>query len=149
MDLNNIMELKLSYTILKEVNGSTVSLNKEKDIVRIEWDGVVDIEEAKTILTIGADQIEKGTAKNLLLNRKNLEEFSTAARLWIKEDLLKGRAKKLVKQVHKVAMVNASSTMGSVFANFISTAIKLVYPNLSMSKFQSEDEALEWLLKEK
>ncbi len=147
MGIDQLMNLKLSYVILREDMGSYVSINKTEKIIRIEWNGIVDEEVAKNILTVGADQIANGNATSILLNRRNLKEFSTAARLWIKEDLLKNRAKALVKNVDKVATVNSVSSMGAIFANFISSAIKLVFPNLSMKKFQTEDEALEWLLK--
>ena len=136
-----------SFEKVKELNGSNTLIDKKNKVVKIVWNGIVSEETAKVMLTTGADLIDSGLCDKLLLNRKGLEEFSTEARVWIKQDLLKNRAKKLVNKVSKVATINSSTIMGGIFANFISTAIKLVFPNLTMTKFESEEEAMNWLTK--
>ncbi|MEP1095179.1 MAG: hypothetical protein ABJG78_08725 [Cyclobacteriaceae bacterium] len=134
------------FEVLKELNGSSVAVDYQNKIVKVEWDGIVDLATVNIILNKAADLIEVGHCDKLLLNRKNLKEFTTEARIWIKQDLLRNRAKKLVNKVVKVATVNSSTAMGGVFANFISTAIKLIFPKLSMVKFSSQQEGLDWLL---
>ncbi len=135
-----------NFELIKEINGGCVSADYESKIVKIDWDGKVEVETAREILSKAADMIEAGHCDKLLLNRKELKEFSTEARLWIKEDLLKNRARKLVKYVHKVATVSSKTVMGGIFANFISAGIQLVFPKLKMHKFDTESEAMDWLL---
>lgn len=126
-------------------SGSSALVDLKNKIVKIEWHGIVDLGTASEILNHGAGLIEKGHCNKLLLNRKNLVEFTADARLWIKQDLLIKRAQKLVSRVERVATVNPSSTMGNVFANFLTTGIKIVFPNLRISKFDSEEAAIDWL----
>ncbi|MEP1095856.1 MAG: hypothetical protein ABJG78_12145 [Cyclobacteriaceae bacterium] len=135
-----------SFEVILELNGSIVAVDYESKIVKIEWHGVVDLDTATELLEKGADMIESGYCNRLLLNRENLKEFSTEARVWIKQDLLKNRGKRLVRKVGKVATVRSSSAMGSIFANFISSGIQLVFPSLKLSNFDSENEAFDWLV---
>ncbi len=132
------------FEVIYAMNGSTFEIDKINGISRIVWRGVVDIQSAKELVTMGADSVEFQGYKRLLLDRSNLVEFDTEARVWIRE-LLKTRAKKIVKMVDKLAIVKATSVKGSIFSNFIATAIKIVMPNLEMQEFQTEDEALNWL----
>ncbi|MEP5613660.1 MAG: hypothetical protein ABJP45_15520 [Cyclobacteriaceae bacterium] len=135
-----------SFEVILELNSSVVSVDYESKIVKIEWHGVVDLNTASLLLEKGADMIESGYCTKLLLNRENLQEFSTEARLWIKQDLLNNRGKRLVRKVSRVATVRSASAMGGVFANFISSGIKLVFPSLKLSNFDSENEAFDWLV---
>ncbi|MEO1253626.1 MAG: STAS/SEC14 domain-containing protein [Bacteroidota bacterium] len=113
--------------------------------MKIEWHGQVALETASELLNKGADFVEKDVCSKILLNRKNLQEFTKEARNWIKEDLLKKRAKILVHKVEKVATVKSSTNIGNMFATILSTATKLVFPGLSMNNFETEEEAIEWL----
>ena len=140
------MMIKTDFKTIHSNGGSHVALDYDNEIVRIEWHGTMDEVVARDILSVGGDQIEKGQATRILLDRRNLKEFTTGARIWIKNDLLKNRAKALVKKVSKVATINSTSPLGSIFSNLISTAVKLVYTNLSMEKFGTEEEAIKWLL---
>lgn len=135
-----------SFETIMEVNGSGVFVDYENGIVKIEWHGEVDLSTASVLLEKGADMIESGFCHRLLLNREGLKEFSTEARLWIKNDLLKNQGSKLVRKVSKAATVRSTTVKGSIFADFISSGIQLVFPNLRLSSFDSEDEAFDWLV---
>lgn len=134
------------FETICEKSGSLTLVDLKNKIVKIEWHGTVDLTTAKEILTKGADLIEAGHCNRLLLNREGLAAFSTEARIWIKQDLLRTRAKKLVSKVQKVATVSAATSIGKIVSNFVSTAIKLVFPGLQMSKFEGEGAAMDWLV---
>lgn len=138
--------LNEDYRMLESMNDSTLFIDVENQIVKILWVGEVDELTASFLLTKAANEIEAGNATKILLNRKFLSQFTTEARKWIKEDLLRGRAKTLVHQVDKVATVKSSTSMGNLFATLVSSSIKIVFPNLNMSRFDTEIQARKWLL---
>ena len=131
---------------VKKINGSTFYLDPNNKLVCISWSGVVTGETAKTLLSLGADVVEQKGYTHLLLDRRRLIEFDTEARIWIKNDLLKSRARHLAVKVKRLAYLNSADTKGSIFSNFISAGIKMVFPNLTMKKFDSPKEAVRWLL---
>ncbi|MEO9871332.1 SpoIIAA family protein [Ekhidna sp.] len=135
----------VNFKMISNMNGSTFEVDKDYGISRITWNGKVDMETARKLVTLGADSVEFHKYKKLLLDRSNLIEFDTQARVWIK-GLLKTRAKKIVKMVDKLAIINPETARGTIFSNFIAAAIKIVMPNLVMRKFNSEEEAIDWLL---
>ncbi|MEP1921492.1 MAG: hypothetical protein ABJI55_11905 [Ekhidna sp.] len=135
-----------NFKIIEIKKGSSLSLDSVNAIVKIEWEGHVNLETAQFLLTRAADEIEKGIATKILLNRKSLEQFANDARKWIKDDFLRGRARTLVHLVEKVATVKSSTKIGDLFASVVSSSIKLVFPRLRMSRFDTEDEATKWLL---
>lgn len=133
-----------SFEICQEINGSTFEIDPIRKITKIKWVGLVDKHTASTLLSKGGDSVEFQGYDKLLVDRYELGEFDTEARVWIK-DLLKTRAKRLSKNVEKIAIVNAGSTMGSIFSNMLTSAITLVMPGLKLKKFEHRDEALDWL----
>ena len=87
------------FELIKKKNGSFLFVDEKNRIVKITWYDKVDLDTAQTLLDHGADLIESGYYKNILLNRKELKEFSTEARIWIKNDLLINRGRKLIQNV--------------------------------------------------
>lgn len=158
-DLDKIDELSLMveetpppktkprFRIIEEINGSRFMLDEVNGISRVNWYGVVNQETAATLLKLGGDSVEFQGYKKLILDRRGLREFDTEARIWMK-GFIKGRAKRIVSKVEKLAMVNRQSGSGSIFANFIGSAIKMVMPNLQIKKFSSIHNALDWVLED-
>lgn len=135
---------RTSFTLRKEVKGSSFHVDSLNKISKVVWHGHVDKETATTLLTLGGDSVEFEGFTRLLLDRRDLSEFDTEARVWIK-DLLKTRAKKLSPKVKKLAIINAHSSLAIIFSNMMASAIGLIIPNLNLKKFDNEEEALEWL----
>lgn len=133
-----------SELILAKSNGRLLH-DPIKKIAKIRWEGVVDLETAKTIVNKGAFLVESGQADKVLLNREHLTEFTSEARQWINY-LVKTRGKRAIKNIHKVATVKPNTTMGHLFSTLVTSSIKLIYPRLSMKQFNTEAEAQEWLL---
>jgi len=136
-----LQEVAIDYSDFKyitEKEGSMLLLDITNKIAKVVWNGEVNKETASFILNEGADLIEDGSATMLLLNRKNLTQFSKEARQWIKDDLLKNRGKVLIHRVRKVATVKSTTTMGNLFANVVSSAIKIVFPKLKMTHFDKD-----------
>lgn len=136
----------LSFSVVKEANGSTFEVDKINNISRVKWVGNVNLEAAKTLLTLGGDSVEFDGYTKLLIDRYQLKEFDTDARVWIKE-LFKTRAKKLAKRVEKMAIINPEASMAGIFSNMLTSAISLVMPGLTVKKFDIREEGMKWLLK--
>jgi hypothetical protein len=45
-----------------------------------------------------------------------------------------------------MAQINAPSTKGSIFSNFIASAISMVVPGLQIKKFDDEADSIAWLM---
>ena len=131
--------------VLKE-GVSTLSVDRNSKVLKITWHGRLNLDSTSKILNRGIEFIENGACDKILLNRIHLEEFTKDANDWIKQDILKARGKSLVHKVEKVATVKSTTTMGNLFATVASSAIKIVYPNLNMRNFDSEENAIDWLL---
>ncbi len=139
---------KPRFRIIKEVNGSKFMLDEVHGISRINWSGSVNKETVATLLKLGGDSVEFQGYTKLILDRRRLREFDTEARIWMK-GFIKGRAKRIVSKVERLAMVNRQSGSGSIFANFIGSAIKMVMPNLSIKKFTDIYDAMDWVMEDK
>ncbi|MCR9251698.1 MAG: hypothetical protein NXI20_14830 [bacterium] len=135
----------MNYTVIIEKEGSQLLVNYEQRILKVVWSGKVSLDTAQTILNLGGDFIEDETCDKIILDRLLLEEFSTDARLWIKNDLLKNRAKRLSSKVSQMAMIEAQTSIGAIFSKMISAAITLIIPNLKTKRFKSLDEANSWM----
>ncbi len=142
--IKEALSTSLNFLVQKEVEGNTFEVDEIAKTCMITWNGVVSINAAQQLISMGADSVEFSGYQKLILNRSNLLEFDTEARVWIK-GMLKTRAKKLARLVDQMAIVEAKTAKGSIFSNLISSAIKIVMPNLQMKKFDNIDEALEWL----
>ena len=134
------------FELVEENNESLLMFDPHKRTIKIYWNGTVEEETAKTILNTGTDMIEEGKVDRILLSREFLSEFSTEARNWIKDDLLKTRGQSLVSKIYRVATVKPTSTIGNVFSALINSSIKLLFPDLKMKQFINEVDATEWLL---
>ncbi len=134
-----------NFVVQKNLDGNTFELDKVNKITKIAWSGKVNVSTASELLKLGGDSVEFDGFTKLLIDRSKLTEFDTEARVWIK-DLLKTRAKKLARNVEKLAIINAQSSMGKIFSNMMATAISLILPNMKMKKFDDVEEAEKWLL---
>ncbi len=143
LNASNIDDIKLE--LIHDHNGSLLLADKRLKIVMLKWNGVIDKETARELLSKGAENIEFHDYKKLMINRLELVELETEARIWIKK-FLQGRAKRIAPKVNKVAFVNPKSVRGSIFSNMLSSAISLIIPTLKTQKFITEAEASQWLL---
>jgi hypothetical protein len=136
----------IDFELTKEMDASTFETNNDLGICKITWHGVAQAETVESLVSMGADVIEFEGYKKLILDRSDLTEFDTEARIWIK-GFLKERARHVAKKTEKVAIINATTAKGSIFSDFISTTIGLLIPTLEMKKFDNLPEAYSWLLK--
>ena len=143
-----MITLNFTSEVVLEDNECHVQFNQEHKIVVIKWFGIVDLPTAQNILMKGSNFIEDGRATRILLDRRNLNQFSKEASKWIRDDLLRNRAKKLVHLVDKVATVKPRTAIGTIFSNVVSTAIRIVFPGLRMKSYDNQVEAFEWLIEE-
>lgn len=137
--------IKSTFTIVESMNQSSFELDSINGISRVKWVGTVNLETAKRLLTLGGDSVEFDGYKRLMIDRYELKEFDTDARIWIKE-LFKTRAKKLSKEVDRMAIINPKTSMAGIFSNMLTSAISLVMPGLLVKKFDSREKGISWLL---
>ena len=121
----------------------------EKKFLLLTWNGKVDLEDYKTILTKAVEISGVHNLHNVIINRLKLEELSTECRIWMKSHFLKTIVKPLIPKLTKVATVESKSVIGQVYTNTISKTVGLVYPNLKFKSFKTQREALEWIGYEK
>lgn len=127
---------------------NTAVIDARNKIVTVTWDGIVDLEAASTILNFGADRIADESVNKLILNRTRLNRFDTEARIWIKEEIIKRRGAKLSRKLRKLAIVKEQSAAASIFGNFITSSIRIVYPRLRVKKFDAIEEATKWAMED-
>ncbi len=137
---------KSRFMLVHEVAGNFVLADYTNGVLKVEWNGVVQLNSVREILTTGANLIENNHCTKILLNRAKLEEFTIDSRMWVKNEFLI-KKRRLVRKVKKVGTVNAMTAKGTVFANFLTTIIKIIYPNLHIQQFNSEEMAIDWLNK--
>ena len=133
------------FELIEKKNDCSLLIDYENKIVKVSWSGKVGAETASFLLAKALQVIVSGEASTILLDRKNLDEFSKGARLWIKEDFLKERVRHQSNRIKKIATIKSVTPMGGIYSNLISAAIKIVLPFLAMAEFQSEEEAFGWL----
>ncbi|MEO9485018.1 MAG: hypothetical protein ABJG47_16280 [Ekhidna sp.] len=136
---------EMEFQVLAEIEGSIFLVEPKLKIAKIDWSGVVSKDTALKLLSMGADSVEHHNYKRLILNRANLIEFETEARIGIKK-FLKMRAKRIAHLVKKMAIITPTSVKGSIFSNLITSAISIIIPNLQFQKFKLEQDALNWLI---
>lgn len=133
------------FIIMAERGGSTLEFDSINKIAMIKWQGTVTVATASRLVTLGASAVNIHGYSKLILDRSNLKEFDTEARIWIK-NMLKSEARKISHKVEKLAIVNSTSIKGSVFSNMISSAISLIMPGLTLKKFDTSVAAINWVM---
>ena len=134
------------YDVVIEKNESSLMIDFENSILRISWKGIVTAETAGFLLASALNEVQSSNISYVLLDRVQLEVFTKGSRLWIKEDFLKSKVKVLCDtlNIKKVASLKPKTSMGSIYAHLISSAIKIVFPTLPLAEFESERQALNW-----
>lgn len=127
------------------LNTATLKVDFDRGYLVIDWDGVVDFEDYKLILSKAAEICDVHNIKNVILNRLKLKELSTECRVWMKNYFLKHLIKPLIPKLSKVATIESQSVIGQVYTKTISKTVSFIYPNLKFKSFASEDAAFKWL----
>lgn len=126
------------------VEDSSLEIDDNHGIVKIVWKGNVGVKAAKQIVVHCARAIQKGN-KKLLIDQSNLSEFDTEARLWVKVFIKSGKGN-VTNKLDMLASIKPKSTKGRFFSHFASNELKEALPSLQMIGFDSELEAINWLL---
>lgn len=136
------------FELVIEDNQSCLLWNSENGILWVRWRGIVDAKTASSILASALNSVEQGHASKVLLDRSAIEEFTTGARLWIKEDFLKKRAQPLSHLIEKIGSVKPDKSMARIYSHLVSSIIRVVFPSFSIVEFNSSIEAIDWLMDE-
>lgn len=134
------------YSFQFNIEGNEVYLDHQKGIVKIVWEGRVDLDIADSLLSYTADLVEGGLINRILLDRQNLIHFEDKARKWIKNEFLETRCKELAHLIKKVAIVNETSIAAMLYGKKIADDIEQTFINLPIKKFDKLTDAEGWIL---
>lgn len=133
------------FVLLKECNGSTVSVDKRNGIVKITWTAIVDQETAQEMIYTLLHLMKSGVFKKILMSRDGFTRFTEEANFWMKDFLLSNRYKFNYK-ISRIAGVTPDASRANIFANFIKTALQVIFPGVKISNFEFEESAMAWLV---
>lgn len=126
------------------MNGSCLYVDKVNSIVKISWIDVVDEETAKEII-LGLVKIMKaGMAYKILMTRDDSTRFTDEASVWMRNYILTNRYR-FNYRISRIAGVTPDAFRANMFANFIKTALQVIFPGIKISNFEFEESAMEWL----
>ena len=140
--VNNLFEKIL------EKDRNVLLADKVNGILKVVWTEEVNLNSAKIVLNQAAMLVGEGNYDKIILDRKSLKQFEVEARVWIKHSFLAKQANELVEKIAKVAAIDPTDVKGAVYANFINTSIKLIFPSITFSRFEEENAAIEWLTRD-
>ena len=133
------------FALIREVNGSSIYVDRSNGIVKICWEDVVDKETAIDIIYALMKLMRSGLFNKILMTRDNLTSFTDEANAWMRDFLLTNRYKFNYK-ISRVAGVTPNAFAANIFSNFIKTAIQVIFPGIKISNFEFEESAIEWLV---
>lgn len=134
-----------SFEKILEKDQNILMVNRQDGIIKVVWGENVNLTSTKIILNKAAILVGEGDYDKIILDRKKLHHFEIEARIWIKNNFLDNKAKKLVQNIVRVAAIDPTDVKGRVFANFVNAGIRLIFPTISLSHFQEEEAAISWL----
>ncbi len=133
-----------NFTLVAERANSCVYVDETHGIVKITWFGKVDQQTAITIIHALVKQMQAGICNKILVTREDNSSFTVEAIEWMRGFLLDNRYRFRFK-VARIAGVTPEAGRANIFANFIKTAIQVIFPGVKISNFEFEDSALAWL----
>lgn len=141
----NVLSVEDQFVLLKKCNGSSISIDKKNGIVKITWQGIVDKETAQELIYKLLHLMKSGMFKKILMSRDDLTRFTDEANHWMKDFLLSNRYKFNYK-ISRIAGVTPNASRANIFANFIKTALQVIFPGVKISNFEFEESAIDWLV---
>lgn len=120
--------------------------DEEFKILKAKWTGQVTTEEFKHVIMTGARIIHNTEGfTSIILDRSELDEFSTESRVWLKQDFMRNDGRVLIKKVKKLAAIKPSTTFATVMTTVFSAIFQIANPNMEYKVFEKPDEAAEWI----
>jgi len=133
---------------IESKNDCSILLDEERCIIAVRWTGKVDAETAGYIMANVLAEIKAGNANAIFFDLVKLDEFSFAARSWLKDDFLINKLKPENDLIRKIAYIKPATSMGGIYSNLFISAIKIVIPFTSVSGFEKLEQATRWLVKD-
>ena len=135
---------KADFTIIGVENQNRVYADLDIGIVKIIWQGVVDLKAAQGIMNICTELISEGLCSKIIVDRHALLLFKEEALAWMQESL-SSKVVLLKEKVEKIATVNGSdSNPGSI--SMIDNLLAGLKPEVNIYSFQSSEEADNWIM---
>lgn len=139
-----LKETSYHFSLVKEINGSSIFLDSEMGIAKIYLVDVVSLDTAIDLIQSLHIQLETGACSKILLNEEDLDSYEEGTRDWMKDFLLENRDK-FEFRISTVARVTEDVIRANFFTNYIKTAVQVIFPGIRLSNFESEEAALDWL----
>ena len=132
------------FELILERNENCVYVSDEIGIVKVVWANRIDRDTAMLVINSLVKQLQSGRCQKILVTREDSASFTTEAVDWMRKFLLANRFNFRFK-VARIAGVTTETNRVKLFANFIKTAIAVIFPGVKISNFEFEDSALDWL----
>lgn len=135
----------MQFELEVQKNQGAILLSKSDGVIKIEFHGVVDLATAKFIVKTTLETMKHQKFHRLLVNRAQVERFTSDANIWLKAFLVENRHKFNLK-ITRVAIVSKESHKIGLYTNFMKTAFQIIFPGVKLASFEFEDSALDWIL---
>ena len=139
------IRIQTHFVIVKQRNGSCVYVDKENGIVKVSWVGITERETVIEIVHALVNEMKTDMFHKILITRDDATNFTDEAIVWMRNYLLINRYKFNFK-ISRVAGVTTDVTRANLFANFIKTALQVIFPGIKITNFEFEESAMEWLV---
>lgn len=133
--------------IILDRSTAKVAIDRENKIAVGILIGKVTAEDYIAVLTSLGEHMKDGSARNLIMNRLEVEKVDTEGRAWLKNVGFKKYSKE-INGLDKFAIVKPKSTLGELYSSITNSAFKLFYPNLVIKGFNTYEKAFEWVTTE-
>ena len=132
-------------TLIYDSPTAELFFDKANKLAKAKWIGDVEEKDFRGLIITGAQLVKVGLVHNLYFDRRELGNFTTATRVWLKEDFMKNDGAELIQMVEKIAAVDTKSVMGQMTAAIFSKILLLINPQLNYRVFGTPGEADRWI----
>lgn len=133
------------FTLIKKCGESCLYKDKELGIVKIQWVEAVTEEMAKEVIKGLVQLLQSGDFSKVMMIKDEHTVFAQEATTWMRSFLLTNRGLFSFK-VSRIAGVTPDVFRANIFANFIKTALQVIFPGVKISNFEFEESAIDWLV---
>ncbi len=138
-----LRKLRFSLQLISEK--SNFELDSDNQIARVNLNGKVSRLTASKVFLAASDAIEFYGASKLFIDLSGVVEIDTEARILIK-DLVKLRAAKFSKRLHRVILINAKSVKGKIFSDMLALVFTMHMTACPIVRQDDLMDVLEFLL---
>ncbi len=135
----------IDYTLLGIEKGGRVYADLDNGIVKVIWNGKVDLKSAKGIFKICKELVEEELCHKMLLDRNLLISFSHEAKQYLEESFI-ANYKTIKEKVVKIAAICSSEFSSDQYTITRDRLMKELQSTAEIKEFDQVEEADQWAL---